>query len=155
MEYSVPYAHQLCLLCNVGYLVVFPWSAFIVVPGQQEQWPHYALLPSPASCSLEISPHSPWFQLTCPFYVGCSLFAPWDSLSDYVHPGIACLAIQAWDWAGAFWVNLWLASLSGVHEEEWPLQCQLKAWSTTCNCLDVLLQRLPGLLQDGQPTVMF
>ena len=39
-----------------------------------------------------------------PFYPGCSLFAPWDSLSDYVHPGIACLAFWASEWAGAFWV---------------------------------------------------
>ena len=41
-----------------------------------------------------------------PFYVGCSLIEPWDSLSGYVHPGIACLASQASDWAGAFWGSL-------------------------------------------------
>ena len=39
-----------------------------------------------------------------PFHLGCSLFTPWDSLSDYVHPGIACLAFWASNWAGAFWV---------------------------------------------------
>ena len=27
----------------------------------------------------------------------------WDSLSAYVHPGIACLASWASDWLGAFW----------------------------------------------------
>ena len=31
---------------------------------------------------------------------------PWDSLSGYVHPRIACLAFQASDWAGAFWTSL-------------------------------------------------
>ena len=33
----------------------------------------------------------------------------WDSLSNYVNPGIACLASQSSDWLGALW-----ASLSGV-----------------------------------------
>ena len=28
-----------------------------------------------------------------PFYPGYFLIEPWDSLSDYVHPGIACLAL--------------------------------------------------------------
>ena len=30
----------------------------------------------------------------------------WDSLSGYVHPGITCLAFQAFDWLGAFWTSL-------------------------------------------------
>ena len=37
-----------------------------------------------------------------PFYLGCFLIEPWDSLSGYVHSGIACLASWASDWAGAF-----------------------------------------------------
>ena len=48
-----------------------------------------------------------------PFYLGCSLIEPWDSLSGYMHPGIACLASQASDWVGAFWGSLsglWLAT---------------------------------------------
>ena len=44
-----------------------------------------------------------------PFYLGYSPIELWDSLSAYVHPGIACLASQASDWLGAFW-----ASLSGL-----------------------------------------
>ena len=40
------------------------------------------------------------------FYSGCFLVEPWDSLSGYVHPGIACLAFQASDWVGAFWGSL-------------------------------------------------
>ena len=37
-----------------------------------------------------------------PFYSGCFLIEPWNSLSDYVYPGIACLAC----WAGVFWGGL-------------------------------------------------
>ena len=44
-----------------------------------------------------------------PFYLGCSPIELWDSLSTYVHPGIACLASQNSDWLGALW-----ASLSGI-----------------------------------------
>ena len=44
-----------------------------------------------------------------PFYLGCSPIELWDSLSTYVHPGIACLASWSFDWLGALW-----ASLSGV-----------------------------------------
>ena len=43
------------------------------------------------------------------FYLGYSPIEPWDSLSAYAHPGIACLVSQASDWLGAFW-----ASLSGL-----------------------------------------
>ena len=43
------------------------------------------------------------------FYLGYSPIELWDSLSTYVHPGIACLASQACDWLGTFW-----ASLSGL-----------------------------------------
>ena len=43
------------------------------------------------------------------FYLGYSSIELWDSLSAYVHPGIACLASLASDWLGAFW-----ASLSGL-----------------------------------------
>ena len=51
---------------------------------------------------------APW-GLWVPFYLGCSPIELWDSLSTYVHPGIACLASWASDWLGAFW-----ASLSGL-----------------------------------------
>ena len=48
-----------------------------------------------------------------PLLSKCSLIEPWDSLSGYVHLGIACLASLASDWAGAFWgslSDLWLAT---------------------------------------------
>ena len=41
-----------------------------------------------------------------PFYLGYSPIESWDSLSGYVHPGIACLAFLASDWLGAFWASL-------------------------------------------------
>ena len=44
-----------------------------------------------------------------PFYLGYSPIEPGDSLSTYVHLGIACLASQASDWLGTLW-----ASLSGL-----------------------------------------
>ena len=47
--------------------------------------------------------HSPYWSSACPRIWG---FAPWDSLSGYVHHGIACLASQASDWAGALWDSL-------------------------------------------------
>ena len=47
--------------------------------------------------------------LWLPFYLGYSHIELWDSLSAYVHTGIACLASQASDWLGAFW-----ASFSGL-----------------------------------------
>ena len=40
-----------------------------------------------------------------PFYLGDSPNESWDSLSGYMHPGIACLAFQASDWPGAFWAS--------------------------------------------------
>ena len=51
---------------------------------------------------------TPW-GLWLPFYLGYSPIELWDSLSTYVHPGIARLASWASDWLGAFW-----ASLSGL-----------------------------------------
>ena len=50
-----------------------------------------------------------------PFYLGYSPIELWDSLSGYVHPGIACLAFWASDWLGAFW-----ASLSGYSSRHDP-----------------------------------
>ena len=45
-----------------------------------------------------------------PFYLGYSPIELWDSLSAYVHLGIACMAFPASDWLGVFG-----ASLSGFH----------------------------------------
>ena len=59
----------------------------------------YAL--APAFCfSVCVSPPS------LLFYLVCFPIEPWDSLSGYVPPGIACLAFQASDWLGAFWTSL-------------------------------------------------
>ena len=55
----------------------------------------------------------PQLLLCSPFYLGCFLIEPRDSLSGCVHPGIAGLASQASDWAGVFWGSLsglWLAT---------------------------------------------
>ena len=41
-----------------------------------------------------------------PCYLGYSPIESWDSLSGYMHPGIACLAFWASDWPGAFWASL-------------------------------------------------
>ena len=65
----------------------------------------------PLSCVPVLSTSSPIFWLPrlgfcIPFYLGCFLIEPWDSLSGYVHPGIPCLASQASDCAGAFWGSL-------------------------------------------------
>ena len=73
-----------------------------------------------ASCSITLCSPCPLFSFLLapcsplhlllgfcsPFYPGCFLTEPWDSLSDYVHPGIACLVFLASDWAGAFWGSL-------------------------------------------------
>ena len=47
----------------------------------------------------------PWDSVAA-FYVGYSPIEFGDSLSGYVHPGIACLAFWASDWLGAFWASL-------------------------------------------------
>ena len=74
----------------------------------------------------------PLWGLWLPFYLGYSPIEPWDSLSAYVHPGIACLASQASDWLGAFWASLSGFQSSMTHVKLlvigqflWPL-----GWST-------------------------
>ena len=60
------------------------------------------------SAPLDFLDSLPW-GLWLPFYLGYSPIEFWDSLSNYVHLGIACLASQGSDWLGALW-----ASLSGL-----------------------------------------
>ena len=50
-----------------------------------------------------------------PLYLGYSPIESWDSLSGYVHPGIACLASWASHWLGAFWASL--SDYSSKHDE--------------------------------------
>ena len=84
----MPYAYQLAF-SNVGIFWSVPHVCLCVC--QEVDLTLNLIRPAPTGfCN--------------PFYLGCSLFAPLDSLSDYVHPGVVCLAFQASNWAGAFWV---------------------------------------------------
>ena len=93
VKYPIPYACQLAS-CNMG---ISCWILLSLV----------SLCPSISYVLLFCNSNN-WGS-AAPFYSGCFLIEPWDSLSDYVHPGIACLACQASNWAGAFW-----GSLSGL-----------------------------------------
>ena len=136
------------VLIALPLLVVFPGSMMCLMP--------YAC--QLASCSMGISnntscPDSMTLCSLCPlfssplsslgfcspFYSGCFLVEPWDSLSDYVYPMIACLAFQASDWVGAFWGSLsgFLIShlLLGVHPSVTLVKQIMIGYH--CNCLDV------------------
>ena len=90
LTYPKPYARFLAS-CGMG-------SSYAFVPALDLTF-HSALalcflsLPVPGFCS-------------APFYLGYSPIEFWDSLSGYMHPGIACLAFQTFDWPGAFWASL-------------------------------------------------
>ena len=88
MMYPMPYACQLAS-SNVGI-------SCSVLLSLVSMYPYI-----PMFC-----PSQPFYQLglCSSFYLRCFIFTPWDSLSDYVHPGIACLAFWASNWAHAFWV---------------------------------------------------
>ena len=93
VKYPIPYACQLAS-CNMGISCYILLSLVSLCP----YIPHVLLFHN----------NNNWGS-AAPFYSGCFLIEPWDSLSDYVHPGIACLACLASHWAGAFW-----GSLSGL-----------------------------------------
>ena len=117
------------ILVLIRLLVIIPSSMMCLMPyacqlascsmgiSNYTSCPDSMTLHSP--CPLFSSPLSPFSGFCSPFYSGCFLVEPWDSLSDYVYPGIACLAFQASDWVGAFWGSLsgFLINhfLSGVH----------------------------------------
>ena len=65
-----------------------------------------ATLHSPRSPYSFLFPPLSFWGSVVPFYPECFPIEPWDSLSGYVHSGIACLAFQASDWPGAFWTSL-------------------------------------------------
>ena len=93
MMFLMPYACQLascsmCISCYASCCYLCPHVPCVLL-----------FLPPSLLCLSQLGPCSPF----CP---GCFLIEPWDSLSNYVHPGIACLAFQASDWAGAFWGSL-------------------------------------------------
>ena len=71
---------------------------FLIVP-----WPSIPLCSASGFSGL-VAPGVCGFPLS-----RCSPIELWDSLSTYIHPGIACLASQSSDWLGALW-----ASLSGI-----------------------------------------
>ena len=87
---------------------------FLIVP-----WPNIpfcsasgfsGLVTGSSACRNSSSSSSyPW-GLWLPFYLGCSPIELWDSLSSYVHAGIACLASQSSDWLGVLWLACWVFS---------------------------------------------
>ena len=95
--YPMPYAWFLAS-CSMGshmFLLLFLYLAF----------PYYFQ-------SLRIPPGLPcgdsshcWGSVA-PLLSRVFSIESWDSLSGYVHPGIACLAFQASGWPGAFWASL-------------------------------------------------
>ena len=92
MKYPIPYACQLAS-CNMGISNCILLSLVLCVLT-------FPMFFSSTTFTGALQPL---------FYPGCVLIELWDSLSDYVHPGIACMACWASDWAGAFW-----GSLSGL-----------------------------------------
>ena len=105
VKYPIPYACQLPSF-NAGISCCVPLSLISLSPC-------VPVLSASVSHLLSI----PQMGIYSPFYLGCFLIEPWDSLSGHVHPGIACLASQASDWEGAFWgrlSGLWLATFCYV-----------------------------------------
>ena len=95
---------------------------FLIVP-----WPSIPLHSASGFTGFLLIPLGLWF----PFYLGCSPIEPWDSLSTYVHPGIACLASQSSGWPGTLW-----ASLSGIQSSVTFLRLNVigHCWGGTFNC---------------------
>ena len=94
LTYPMPYAWFLAS-CSMGsHMLLFMLLTLCS---------HLLLLS--ASCSLCVCCPYPWGSVV-PLYLGYSPIEFCNSLSGYVHPGIACLAFQASDWPGAFWASL-------------------------------------------------
>ena len=81
MRCLMPYACQLasCSMgisyyasCSGSYVLIFPMFFSSVTPTSSTGFINWGS--------------------AAPFYQGCFLIEPWESLSDFVHPGIACLA---------------------------------------------------------------
>ena len=83
----MPYASSL-VSCSVDW-ELFPWSACL---SDVFSFLELCLSEEFGFCSLFYSVHI------------CTEL--WNSLSGFVHSGIACLASQAPDWAVAFWDGL-------------------------------------------------
>ena len=114
---TVEQLQQDVILIVIPLLVIVPSSMMCLMPYASQLAFCSMGISNYASCPDSVTLHSlcpllsfPLSLGFCsPFYSGCFLVQPWDSLSDYVYPGIACLAFQASDWVGAFW-----GSLSGL-----------------------------------------
>ena len=88
VKYPLPYACQLAS-CNTGI------SCYVLLSLCVLTFPMF----------FSSATYNNWGS-AAPFYLGCFLIEPWDSLSGCVHSEIACLASWASDWAGAFWGSL-------------------------------------------------
>ena len=93
--YSMPYALFLASCSMGGHMLLFflltlcsPLLLLVVLSGFFQDYCLQSLL---------------WGSVP-PFYLGYSPIVSWDSLSGNVDTGIACLAFQASDWPGAFWL---------------------------------------------------
>ena len=139
VEYPMPYASCLgccgVLLCCVSLSSCVLLKGALLVP---------ALLQLSLSCDLGCSA---LLQLSLPKVLGfCRLFylvpfckAPWDSLSELMHSGIACLASQGPDLAVAVWdglSGLWLVDLWLVPTQVCLSVVSLVVIGYHCNCLD-------------------
>ena len=76
----MPYALFLAS-CSMGSPI------FLIVP-----WPYVPLYLDTSVTCYSLSSVSLCWGLWLPFYLGYFPIEPWDSLSAYAHPGIACLA---------------------------------------------------------------
>ena len=103
----------------IPFLVIIPSSMMCLKPyacqlvscsmsvSNYAPYPDSMTLHSPCTCSFLLPPLLSLFPGFCiPFYSGCFLVEPWDNLSDYLYPRIACLAFWASDWVGTFWGSL-------------------------------------------------
>ena len=102
------------ILIVIPLLVIIPSSMMCLMPYACQLASCSMGISNYASCPDSMTLHSlypmfsssPSLGFCSPFYSGCFLVEPWDSMSDSVYPWIACLAFQAPDWVGAFWGSM-------------------------------------------------
>ena len=93
------------ILIVIPLLVIIPSSMMCLMPYACQLASCRMGISNYASCadSMTLCSPCPLFSshlssslgFCSPFYSGCFLVEPWDSLSDYVYPGIACLAFPS------------------------------------------------------------
>ena len=94
LTYLMPYA---CLLASCSMGIPYTLAPLL--------WPHVPLC-FLFSASLLLLLLLSFVLSLCPLLSRVFSIEPWNSLSGYVHPGIACLAFWASDLVGAFWTSL-------------------------------------------------